>query len=252
MGFFSWTCAKSKKPILAGVHNDWYSHEFSRVTAVYPNGDRISGRYDGYGRIETASGSEIDVAESMDMGKAPKLVLTHFYDNEKWSDLSKNESDRGQGYFYGNDEMEEMFGLPPEGEWRDRWTALREREARFTALGKSEAEKVIAALPKNVRSNCSLNCMKSEYKSINMAIMNALIFIGYKIQITPDLVNAVDGNFLGRYATRLAEDEMLLPLAENAAPESPELSSIGFEYEAPRCVRSVIGAATQMIMESNK
>ena len=53
MGFFSWRCAKSNKPVMAEVAVRGTPWEFaSNVVVLFNNGDRISGTYDGYGRVD--------------------------------------------------------------------------------------------------------------------------------------------------------------------------------------------------------
>ena len=53
MGFFSWQCAKSDKPVMAEVAVRGSNWEFaSDVIVLFNNGDRISGTYDGYGRVD--------------------------------------------------------------------------------------------------------------------------------------------------------------------------------------------------------
>ena len=52
MGFFSWQCAKSEKPVMAEVAVRGSNWEFaSDVVVLFKNGDRITGIYDGYGRV---------------------------------------------------------------------------------------------------------------------------------------------------------------------------------------------------------
>jgi len=103
MGFFSWTCAKSKKPVMAdcGVRNSPWEFA-SEVVVLFKNGDRITGSYDGYGRV---NGFElVDLDESR-----WRMVIQQYYDNETFDQLEENGYDPGQGWFYGNNELAQIF-----------------------------------------------------------------------------------------------------------------------------------------------
>lgn len=104
MGFFSWRCAKSDKPVMADcavINSPW---EFaSKVVVLFKNGDTISGTYDGYGRV---NGIELlDYNESV-----WRMVIARYYNNEPFESLKQNEWDRGQGFFYNDEELQEVFG----------------------------------------------------------------------------------------------------------------------------------------------
>jgi len=103
MGFFSWTCAKSKKPVMAdcGVRNSPWEFA-SEVVVLFKNGDRISGSYDGYGRV--------DGFELVDLDESRwRMVIQQYYDNETFDQLEENGYDLGQGWFYGNNELAQIF-----------------------------------------------------------------------------------------------------------------------------------------------
>lgn len=57
MGFFSWQCPTCDHSIRHRGACAPSSKWLSEAVAVYPNGDRISGEYDGYGRI---GGRDVD------------------------------------------------------------------------------------------------------------------------------------------------------------------------------------------------
>jgi len=103
MGFFSWQCAKSEKPVMAEVAVRGSNWEFaSDVVVLFKNGDRITGIYDGYGRV---NGFElVDLPEDR-----WRMVIEKYYDNETFDKLPQNKYDRGQGFFYNDDELEEIF-----------------------------------------------------------------------------------------------------------------------------------------------
>jgi hypothetical protein len=104
MGFFSWRCAKSEKPVMAdmGVQNTPWAFA-SKVVVLFENGDRISGSYDGYGRV---NGLELlDYSESR-----WRMVIEDFYNGESFDQLPKNKHDPGQGWFYDDSDLEQFFG----------------------------------------------------------------------------------------------------------------------------------------------
>lgn len=134
MGFFSWTCAKTQKPILAGVFNDWFA-QFSKVVIIRRDKKAIKGTYDGCGSVELASGKVIDIAERI--GPKFKLVLAAFYDGETIDQLGENEHERNQGYFWSWEMLSEVFGTPPAKEQREHEVSLKYDQV-FKALGEQE------------------------------------------------------------------------------------------------------------------
>ena len=103
MGFFSYQCAKSQKPVMNiyAVGNSPYSFS-SEVIVLFKNGDRLSGSYDGYGRV---NGYElVDVPES-----SWRMVIRKFYNGEAFDELFPNKHDPGQGFFYSDEELDEIF-----------------------------------------------------------------------------------------------------------------------------------------------
>lgn len=105
MGFFSWRCAKSDKPVMAEVAVQGTPWAFaSEVVVLFKNGDRISGTYDGYGRV--------DGYELFDQPEERwRMIIKQYYSNETFADFPKQNSwDRGQGFFYNDEDLEEEFG----------------------------------------------------------------------------------------------------------------------------------------------
>ena len=105
MGFFSWKCAKSDKPVMAEVAVQGTPWSFaSKVIVLFNNGDRISGTYDGYGRV---NGFEIvDRPE-----ESWRMVIEDYYNGESFNDLPKNKYDQAQGFFYDDADLEQEFGV---------------------------------------------------------------------------------------------------------------------------------------------
>jgi hypothetical protein len=104
MGFFSWRCAKSEKPVMAdmGVQNTPWAFA-SKVIVLFENGDRIRGSYDGYGRV--------DGLELLDYSESRwRMVIEDFYNGESFDQLPKNKHDPGQGWFYDDSDLEQFFG----------------------------------------------------------------------------------------------------------------------------------------------
>jgi len=106
MGFFSWQCAKSKKPVMAdvGVRNTPWQFA-SKVRVLLKDGSVIRGNYDGYGRVIGDGNIElVELPESQ-----WRMVIEQYYDGETFDQLNKNGYDQGQGFFYSDEELEEIF-----------------------------------------------------------------------------------------------------------------------------------------------
>ena len=105
MGFFSWKCAKSEKPVMAEVAVQGTPWSFaSNVIVLFKNGNRISGTYDGYGRVD---GFElVDRPED-----SWRMVIERYYNGEEFEELSQNKYDQGQGFFYDDADLEQEFGV---------------------------------------------------------------------------------------------------------------------------------------------
>jgi hypothetical protein len=105
MGFFSWRCAKSDKPVMAevAVRNTPWAFA-SGVVVLFKNGDRVRGTYDGYGRVDEFE--LIDYPE-----ERWRMVIEKFYDGETFEQLAQNKYDQGQGFFYNDGDLEQEFGV---------------------------------------------------------------------------------------------------------------------------------------------
>lgn len=103
MGFFSWECAKTKKPVMSryAVQNGPFDFS-SRVVVLFNDGSKISGIYDGYGRVNDFE--IVNVPESQ-----WRMVIERYYAGETFDDLKINKHERGQGFFYSDEELEVIF-----------------------------------------------------------------------------------------------------------------------------------------------
>lgn len=104
MGFFSWECAKTNKPVMAAVAVRKSPWQFaSKVVVLFNDGSKIVGTYDGYGRV--------DEFELLDYSEERwRMVIEQFYTGETFDELPKNKWDQGQGFFYSDEELTEIFG----------------------------------------------------------------------------------------------------------------------------------------------
>jgi len=100
MGFSSFTCAKTNLPILN--HTSWGGiPDAYRVVLLFQNGDRVTGEYDGYGRVHTTSGATVDAVYDIIEKKEAKLVLQKFCTLEDtFTTVGKNHHEPGQGHFH--------------------------------------------------------------------------------------------------------------------------------------------------------
>ena len=103
MGFFSWECAKSKKPVMSSYavrNSPW---EFaSRVVVLFDDGALVKGVYDGYGNVN--GHGVLDAPENR-----WRMVIERFYDGETFEQLPQNEREPNQGFFYDDADLERIF-----------------------------------------------------------------------------------------------------------------------------------------------
>ena len=92
MGYFSKVCAKSNLPV---VHSNRGYNALNTVVALLPNGTKITGSYDGYGRV-----NGIELHEQWDK---VKFVLLQHYAGESYDDLGKSGDEMAQGHFMSDD-----------------------------------------------------------------------------------------------------------------------------------------------------
>ena len=98
MGFFSKTCAKTHLPVIT-IQKDGFN-QFKSVVALFPDGKKLVGDYDGYGRVGGISVIDDDYTEKK--WNAVKFVLQRHYNDEKYEELGKSGNELGQGYFMDN------------------------------------------------------------------------------------------------------------------------------------------------------
>lgn len=120
MGFFSKCCAKTNLPVIHhGYGDDWHRNypEFSEVVVLYPDGRKIEGVYDGYGRVDGVSlcGDDYD----HDLWMKLKFVLKSKYAGESYKDLKKSHDELGQGHFMAEEFILYCKTLAPDG-FKDR------------------------------------------------------------------------------------------------------------------------------------
>lgn len=84
-----------------GVRNSPWNFA-SQVFVFFDNGDRISGTYDGYGRVDNFE--LIELSE-----RRWRMVIQKYYDGETFEQLPVNKFDPGQGWFYNDEDLEEIF-----------------------------------------------------------------------------------------------------------------------------------------------
>ena len=108
MGFFSWRCAKSDKPLMAGpsvIGSPW---EFaSKAVVLFEDGSCIRGTYDGYGEVIGNGGHH---TTELERGGEWRMVIEKYYNGEVFADFpKKNRNDPNQGFFYDDADLEREF-----------------------------------------------------------------------------------------------------------------------------------------------
>lgn len=106
MGLFSWDCKHCLHPLIAPFNAESKNRWMSDVVALLPNGSRLVGEYDGYGRV---NGTDI-----LDIGGEPEVYHEACWraagSPQKFTEASRNAND--QGHFYNNG----VHNSPPPGE----------------------------------------------------------------------------------------------------------------------------------------
>lgn len=98
MGFFSKTCAKTHLPIVSSFKD---LPRLSAVVALLPNGTKITGLYDGYGRVGGQGLVETD--RGAYQWPKVKMVLAEYYNGEEYEDLGKSHDELAQGWFMSDE-----------------------------------------------------------------------------------------------------------------------------------------------------
>jgi hypothetical protein len=81
----------------------------SDVVLLTQTGTVVQGKYNGYGVIYADNGLEVDLRD--DCESAWRMVIAAYYQGEKFGDLPQNQNDLGQGYFYSDEDLAEIFGV---------------------------------------------------------------------------------------------------------------------------------------------
>ena len=120
MGFFSWRCAVSGKPILAGEVT-WPAdlEPYTKVVYVTRRG-HAHATYDGYGRLLVEKTSPEfgpgEIPNLADLGEEPRLVLQHVYAGQAYADLEPSAHEPNQGFFWDEDVLravvEDLYPYP--------------------------------------------------------------------------------------------------------------------------------------------
>jgi hypothetical protein len=104
MGFFSKTCAKTHLPV---VHITRGFPELAEIAVLFPNGRKLEGFYDGYGRlqVEVTDGdgyqteAEEDLYTDEKTWEGLKFVLLSAYEGETYDQLGPSHDEHAQGHF---------------------------------------------------------------------------------------------------------------------------------------------------------
>lgn len=94
MGFFSKTCAKTNLPVVADCKG---LPRLNEIVVLLPNGKKLEGSYDGYGRVGGISLMPNGYIEKE--WDAIKFVLKDKYAGESYKELGESGDELAQGYF---------------------------------------------------------------------------------------------------------------------------------------------------------
>jgi len=92
MGYFSKCCAKTHMPVVVAERN---IPRLNQVVALLPDGRKIEGSYDGYGRV-----GGVELHQDWD---GVKFILREWYEGEGYEDVGKSGNELAQGYFMSKD-----------------------------------------------------------------------------------------------------------------------------------------------------
>lgn len=98
MGFFSKCCVKTHLPV---VHDGRGYPELSEVVALFPDGRKIAGSYDGYGRVDDQEVCPDGYNEKT--WASVKFVLASKYGGENYKDLGPSQDEMAQGHFMSDE-----------------------------------------------------------------------------------------------------------------------------------------------------
>lgn len=107
MGSFGWNCNECGHPVLGFCYPGY--NKYSQAVVIFPNGDRWTGEYDGYGRL-----GGVDLVNDVG-GREWRIVHAPCYDGQDFNYLKTEEEvghDDTQAGGYDEHKMEEAFGPP--------------------------------------------------------------------------------------------------------------------------------------------
>ncbi len=96
-----------------------WGDDYSKVVVLSSSGSIIRGIYDGYGRVLTPEGMEVELEDSEILSGKIKLVSEKFYNSEKFEDLSKSMSELGQGHFHNPETVESWYAKGGFSSWKE-------------------------------------------------------------------------------------------------------------------------------------
>jgi hypothetical protein len=120
MGFTSKCCAKTNLPI---VHEGRGYDLLNEVVALLPNGTKVAGSYDGYGRVGGLSLIENEAGEFI--WDSVKMVLRQHYAEEDYKDLPKSGNEKAQGHFMADEFLDYCLEHGPFKNYKAYETAFR-------------------------------------------------------------------------------------------------------------------------------
>lgn len=124
MGFFSKTCAKTNLPV---VHDGRGFPELSEIVALYPDGRRLVGFYDGYGRVDgedlCPGGYDEKVWDGL------KFVLRFAYADEDYKALGPSHDELAQGHFMDDEFLRHCLEVKSFASHKDYKAAFKKMAA---------------------------------------------------------------------------------------------------------------------------
>jgi hypothetical protein len=126
MGFFSWKCSECSSPIISEYAIEGVDRlsPLTKASLLLKDGKIVEGTYDGYGRIgdvDLVVASSIVCGFSEDRDTAihsyfenqfpVRVVHSQCLKDKKYDDVNDSENDPGQGYFYGDEDLDEFLTL---------------------------------------------------------------------------------------------------------------------------------------------
>jgi len=114
MGFFSKVCVKTHKPV---VHDGRGYPQLCRIVALFKDGRKLEGTYDGYGRV---GGQDLcPDGYDEDEWNNIKFVLADAYEGESWADLGPSEDEYAQGHFMADEFLDYCVSIPKFKSFKD-------------------------------------------------------------------------------------------------------------------------------------